>query len=299
MKRTVLITGCSDDGLGSHLAMAFHEAGFEVIATARDVSKMSTMVASGITTLALDVLSQSSLEICVAEVSKITDGKLDILVNNAGAGCSMPVLDLDPAELERVFKLNVFTPIAVTKAFIPLLSKAAASGPGGNFSMVVNNASVASVIPAPFQGAYAASKSAIAMLTEVLRLELGPFDIRAISLVTGTVKSNFYSNLQHPKIPEDSLFAPASDVVESSLAGEPYEGQMVSAEVWAKQVVGDLSKKNPPKQIWRGGFATLARISALMPVGTFDSMYKKVSGLGEAEKQIRAGKTESDKGKDD
>lgn len=85
-KRTVLITGCSDGGLGAALAITFHEAGLHVYATSRDPSKMNDLQARGIEILTLDVLSDSSIAACVSKVSS-----LDILVNNAGGGGSTMV----------------------------------------------------------------------------------------------------------------------------------------------------------------------------------------------------------------
>lgn len=86
-KRTILITGCNDDGLGATLAQAFHSAGLEVIATARNTGKMKTLEQAGIKATTPDVLSETSICECVGKVSK-----LDILVNNAGAGFSGPSL---------------------------------------------------------------------------------------------------------------------------------------------------------------------------------------------------------------
>lgn len=89
-KRTVLITGCSDGGLGAALAIAFREAGLHVYATARNPSKMTQLTSLGIETLTLDVLSDSSIAACVSKLDK-----LDILVNNAGACYSMPVSGME------------------------------------------------------------------------------------------------------------------------------------------------------------------------------------------------------------
>lgn len=80
-KRTVLITGCSDGGLGAALAIAFHKAGLHVYATARNASKKESLANLGIETPTLDVLFDSSISECVSKLSS-----LDILVNNAGAG---------------------------------------------------------------------------------------------------------------------------------------------------------------------------------------------------------------------
>ena len=86
--RTVLITGCSQGGLGDALAQAFHasSSAVRVIATARNLSKVAHLQSLGIETVQLDVLSLQSIEHCVTEVSKMTGGQLDILLNNSGAG---------------------------------------------------------------------------------------------------------------------------------------------------------------------------------------------------------------------
>ncbi len=103
-KRTVLITGCSEGGMGSALAVAFHEAGLHVYATARDLSKMTHLTSLGIHTLVLDIQSSSSIANCVAELSSC---KIDILVNNAGASASMPIADLSLSEAKKLFDVNV------------------------------------------------------------------------------------------------------------------------------------------------------------------------------------------------
>jgi hypothetical protein len=83
-RRPVLITGCSDGGLGAALALAFHKARYRVLASARNPSKMASLKAAGIETLALDVLWEESVQACVAEVTNLTTGALYALVNNAG-----------------------------------------------------------------------------------------------------------------------------------------------------------------------------------------------------------------------
>ncbi|KAJ8103642.1 hypothetical protein POJ06DRAFT_242516 [Lipomyces tetrasporus] len=70
-KRTVLITGCSDGGMGAALAVAFHDAGLQVYATARNPAKMSHLTSLGIKTLTLDVLSESSIAECVGKLTSL------------------------------------------------------------------------------------------------------------------------------------------------------------------------------------------------------------------------------------
>jgi len=85
-RRSVLITGCSQNGLGYALAVAFHNAGLRVFATARDPARMSGLRDLDVECLKLDVCDEESIRECVKEVKRLTEGRLDCLVNNAGGG---------------------------------------------------------------------------------------------------------------------------------------------------------------------------------------------------------------------
>ena len=85
-QKSVLITGCSEGGIGDALAQAFHRRGLCVFATARNPAKAEHLKARGMDVLPLDVTSPSSLEAAVETVKAATGGTLDFLVNNSGAG---------------------------------------------------------------------------------------------------------------------------------------------------------------------------------------------------------------------
>ena len=143
--KAVLITGCSDGGLGCALAIEFHkDPSIRVFATARNPTKVSRLASLGIETLTLDVLDPASINACVAEVSKLTNGHLDILLNNAGAGYSMPLMDISLPTAQSLFDLNVWSYITVSQAFLPLLFSSTAHV-GGYQPMIVNNTSVVSI----------------------------------------------------------------------------------------------------------------------------------------------------------
>lgn len=149
-KKTVLITGCADGGIGGALAEAFLRKGYHVFATARTPSKISPSLASspGVTVLTLDVLSPESISAAVKSVSKSTGGKLDVLVNNSGGGGDfLPGLDASIETGKAVFDLNFWAVLEMIKAFVPLLVKAS--------GCIVNNTSVAGTLGIPFQSMYA------------------------------------------------------------------------------------------------------------------------------------------------
>ena len=88
----------------------------------------------------------------------------DILVKNAGAQLVMPIADVSISEAKKLFDLSVWSHIAVTQAFLPLLLNSIKG-------TVVNQTSVEAVTTVPFQAVYNASKAALAMILDSLRLE--------------------------------------------------------------------------------------------------------------------------------
>lgn len=282
--RTVLITGCSDGGLGSALALEFaNSPKYHVLATARNPAKMSHLrEKSNITLLTLDVLSEASIKSCLATVSA-DFGSLDMLINNAGTGLMSPLSDAtDLDACRRTFDLNVWAALAVTQAFLPLLIKAK--------GVVVMNSSVVSVIPMPGMGIYSASKAALAMLTDTLRLEVAPFGIRVVELKTGTVESNFHESGGKAVLPSDSLYAPIKADMETLINGTAKEdtSRRMDASVWAKQVVGQLVKSDPPTKVWKGGAAGTIYWVTTLPLQRFmQGTMAKLAGLTRLGEMLR------------
>lgn len=280
-QRTVFITGCSDGGLGAGLAIAFHNAGLKVYASARNASKLGQVQSAGIDTIILDVLSSESILAAAAKLKR-----LDILVNNAGAEYLMPLSDVNLEAAKKLFDLNVWSYIEVTQAFLPLLIKS----PHPHGGLIVNQSSVGSVAVLPFQGVYTASKAAVAMMSDTLRLELGAFRVNVVDLKTGIVRSNLIKNQREakpPSIAKDSIYYPAKDVVEKALSQDSFTKGGMPTDQWAKAVVGDLLKKKPPIVIWRGEQAWVAKLISSLPYGTFDGLLKNLTGLNQVEKIIK------------
>ena len=282
--KTVLITGCSDGGLGSALALAFAKStSCHVIATARNPAKLSTLRdRSKITLLTLDVLSEASIQSCLASVSQQRPS-LDMLINNAGSGLMSPLSDAtDLDACLKNFDLNVWAALAVTQAFLPLLIQSK--------GVVVMNSSVASVTPVPGMGIYNASKAALSMLTETLRLEVAPFRIRVVELKTGTVVSNFHENKTPAVLPTDSLYAPIKEEMEAMMNGTTKEdsSRRMDSGVWARQVVDQLVLANPPAKVWRGGGASaIYWVTTLSLQGFMKGTLAKLAGLTRLGEMLR------------
>ncbi|KAL2843616.1 hypothetical protein BJX68DRAFT_257435 [Aspergillus pseudodeflectus] len=224
-KRTVLITGCSDGSLGSHLALQFHAPGWRVFASARNMAKLKLAKEVGIETIQLDTLSSESVAACVSQIKALTGGTLDGLIDNT-AKCLI-AHRRDPS--------------------LPPLLLASEHKDG---ALLINHGSLSGVIAAsgPFAGAYNASKSAVASFTETMRLELAPFNLKVLNLVTGAVRSTSHVNARRPQLPPHSLYAVARETVERAIDTEDDEGDTDPSQ-WARCMVAQVSWRSPPRMV--------------------------------------------------
>lgn len=141
--KTILITGCSADGIGAAMALALAQRGHHVFATARNPAKIPEALTSlsNVTVLPLDVADTHSVAAAARAVVDTGRG-LDVLVNNAGVGYVRPVLDIDIAAAQRLHDINLWGPLRTIQAFQGLL--VASRG------RIVNVSSSASVVYSPW-----------------------------------------------------------------------------------------------------------------------------------------------------
>ena len=174
----VLVTGCST-GIGRALAEEFHERGCKVLATARRLEAISDLAAMGIATAVVDVADPATLKSAICEF-----GAVDIVVANAGVSGMVPLIEQELSQIENIFQTNVVGVIATAQAAVPAMIE----GGGG---LVVVIGSVSSAMITPYAGAYCASKAAVGALCKALRMELAPFKVGVLHVVTGSIRSHF------------------------------------------------------------------------------------------------------------
>ncbi|KAJ9063213.1 hypothetical protein DSO57_1002511 [Entomophthora muscae] len=182
----VLITGCSNAGIGSYLAKHFALRNCITYATARDVKNLSEVEGYGCKQVQMDICSTDSIQAAVELVIQ-AEGHIDILVNNAGVNFNGPIIELDITKAANVLNTNVLGALRVTQAVAPYMIKTG----GGT---IVNIGSIVGDLATPWGGIYSASKAALHSLTDALRLELRPFNIDVVVVKPGAVTSLIAKN---------------------------------------------------------------------------------------------------------
>jgi len=197
-----LITG-ANRGFGASLCAALLERGAaKIYAGSRDVSAVRM---SGVEPVKLDITSADDISAAVESCGDVT-----LLVNNAGIGTGTSVLADDAMEMaQREFDTNVLGPLAMSRAFAPVL----AGNGGGAIVSVLSVLSWFSVSPSAL---YCAAKAASWSLTNSLRLELLGQGTQVVAVHVGFMDTDMTAGLNVPKSSPDEV---ARQVLEGVAAG--------------------------------------------------------------------------------
>ncbi|KAL8720948.1 MAG: hypothetical protein Q9225_002275 [Loekoesia sp. 1 TL-2023] len=254
--KTVLIIGCSAGGIGSALAEAFQKRNMHVFATARDPRKMVHLEKlPNVTLITLDPTSPPNVQTAFEKVEARTGGRLDYLVNNAGQTIIMPAIDFDIETAKKMY-INVWGMLSVTQTFAPLVIAAKGT--------IVNISSIAKFVDTPWMGVYSGSKAAMTAISETLRLEMAPFDVKVVTVNTGAVATNALANGKDFELPPASRYKSIESAVAARARGEDGVPR-TQPSVYAEKVVADVLS-GISCQIWRGSVASIIKFtSAWLP----------------------------------
>jgi 3-oxoacyl-[acyl-carrier protein] reductase len=183
-----LVTGGSE-GIGEGIARALAAKGAAVTITGRREDKLRTTAeALGVDHVVGDVGVEEDAVRTVAEVVE-NHGRLDLLVNNAGFGTFGMLVDTELAELERVYRTNVFGAFLMGRE---AARRFIAQGTGGH---LVNISSTSGLKGGPGATVYCSSKFALRGMTECWREELRRHDIRVMLVNPSEVQTPFFDKL--------------------------------------------------------------------------------------------------------
>lgn len=186
MTRTIFITGCST-GIGYTAAHQLQQHGFNVIASCRKQEDVARLQSEELTCLYLDYSDSQSITNAVADIIRLTDGKLYGLFNNGAYGQAGALEDLPRDALKEQFEANFFGWHQLVTELLPVMRK---QGEG----RIIQNSSVLGIVAMKYRGAYNSSKFAIEGWTDTLRLELSETNIKVSLIEPGPIETEFRSN---------------------------------------------------------------------------------------------------------
>ncbi|KAI0147402.1 short chain dehydrogenase [Xylariaceae sp. FL1272] len=289
-QRSVLITGCGKGGIGHALAVEFKSQGFNVFTTLLPHESRDHLTDVDIHAFASDVTKDEDVARLKDIISSETDSCLDVLVNCAGIckqkksehasssilimeqkGYTMTAIDTDVKEVEKMFAVNVFGPMRMVQNFHPLLIRSKGT--------VVNIGSVGGVVPYVYGASYNATKAALHHWGNTLRVEMKPFGVKVINVISGEIGTNILKRDQASlrKLPENSYYHPLEKDFQRHISRTPTTTPAVD---YARSVVAEVLRANPKAWLWTGARAGEVRFySTFFPVTFWDWLFTREFGL--------------------
>ena len=185
-RKTLIVTGAGS-GLGAAIAQAAAVAGWRVGVldldgnAARDVAKR---IGPESVALQADIAQETSVQEALEQFAQATSSAApDALVCNAGIVRFGPLLNASLEDFRQVVDVNL------TGTFITARAVARRMIEAGQHGSIVTVTSMNGVAPGPNSGAYGSTKAAVALLTQQMALEWGPFGIRANAIAPGLINA--------------------------------------------------------------------------------------------------------------
>jgi NADP-dependent 3-hydroxy acid dehydrogenase YdfG len=175
-----VVTG-GGNGIGKSIAHKLAEAGFVV-----GVGDLMHSEDIPFSTFIIDFTQPDQIDKFYEEIIDALSVP-QVLVLNAGRGVHQKLAEGDPDTWEYIFQLNVFSALRLIRLFVPEMLKKKSGD-------IIFISSVAARQPYAYGGIYAASKAALDVVAETLRLEVQP-TLRVTTIHPGVVDSDFFKNM--------------------------------------------------------------------------------------------------------
>lgn len=190
--KVLVVTG-GGSGMGRELVLHLLAKGAKVVAidineaTLQETVALAGSATTSLSTFVVDITNRPAVELLLTD-ALARFGAVDGIINNAGIiQPFIKVNDLSYEAIERVFNINLYGTLYLTKTFLPhLLTRPEAH--------IVNISSMGGFLPVPGQTIYGASKAAVKLLTEGLNSELADTNVRVSVVFPGAIKTNISDN---------------------------------------------------------------------------------------------------------
>ena len=260
MSKVVLITGASS-GIGKAIASYLQQKGFTVYGTSRSPKNSANLTFQ---LLALDVLDSTTIKDTISYIIK-KEGRLDVLINNAGIGITGAIEDTPIDEMKKAFDTNFFGTVDVIKEVLPQMRKQKSG-------LIINITSIAGYMGLPFRGIYSATKGALELVTESMRMEVKNFGIDVLTIAPGEFATNIAVGRYHTPVFENS---PYKKVYKENLElMDTHVNTGLDPIVMAKAVHNIINAKHPRMHYRVGRF--MERFSIVLKRVLPDKAYEKL-----------------------
>lgn len=232
MKKVVFITGASS-GLGKATANYLSEKGYVVYGTCRNPNNYESPDKYKL--ISLNFNKVNTIKKAVDIVLK-SEGRIDILINNAGTGIIGPIEELDISAIELNFETNFYGPLKLIQMILPQMRKQ-------QYGYIINITSIASSIGLPYRGVYSASKGALSLLTEAIRMEVSPFGINVCTVSPGDFVSDIASRRYYAPLKKKSPYNKTYKKNLNTINKHVDSG--IKPQIIVKKINHILNSKNP------------------------------------------------------
>ncbi|MEM9142891.1 MAG: SDR family oxidoreductase [Bacteroidota bacterium] len=260
-QQVALITGGSS-GIGKSIGIFLKAKGFKVYGTTRNLERNAGFQEFDL--LEMDVRHPENIAKGVETLIQ-DEGRLDVLINNAGVGITGPIEETPHEEILKAFDTNFNGPLHMIKAVLPQMRKQ-----GGGHILTIT--SIAGYMGLPYRGIYSATKGALELALEAIRMETRNFDVRITTLAPGDFATNIAAGRYHAPVLEDSPYAASYGSTLTQMnqdvdkGGDP--GQ-VAEKVWS------ILKKNSPALHYKVG-SPMQKFSIVLKRILPDRAYEKL-----------------------
>lgn len=282
-EQVVLITGASA-GIGAALAKLLAERfmGIRLVLAARSVEKLETVATlcrkAGAEVLAVptDLEKIEQVE-ALAQAAIAQFGRVDALVNNAGYGQMGPVELIPAVAAQRQFQINLLGPLALIRALVPMMRD---SGGG----RIINISSLGGRLAFPFGGLYSASKFALEGLSDALRMELAPFNIKVSVIEPGPVSTDFF--VVAAQAVEETVATPENTPYRAAFEKLKGLEKQTSSQAWTSERVAEVivqalrdQHPRPRYMAATGGNFLLFIMTKVLPTTVVDAFWQRFYGI--------------------
>jgi NAD(P)-dependent dehydrogenase (short-subunit alcohol dehydrogenase family) len=241
-----LITGAGR-GMGIYLTKSALAAGFKVVATARNTVKVGKAIGISSDNLFIVKLDVTNPEEIKAAVASAVDkfGTIDVLINNAANFYAGFFEELKPQDIEQQITTNLYGPMNVTRAVLPIMRK-------NRSGHIISISSIAGLVGTEYTSAYNASKFALEGWMESLALEVAPFGIKTTLVEPGYFRTELLEptsttwseNAIEDYAERSAAFRSAFEEVNGKQPGDP--AKLADALI-------RIARQNEPPKRWLAG----------------------------------------------